>query len=970
MIKYIAITPLFCFLLTSALMAQKVSNEEISHRIEKYKADSRGPYKEIRWYCKDGSILPPNERCPEPGGIQRARHKDEVTKLAETNHIYLGQILATTPFNDFWDDSKYNSRLKQYQLEKYLRATDNGWILRKAQYYRGAYQAEDEEQWGINFFDWLLTDDQNLTKQFFLIREATRDIPHNADDNLKQNIRLLSREISEVYPPFLDIRVKIHGQPEASDIQRVKDFREKHKSSMPRDVLTKIDELIKDMQKQFRPFDIGSIRGYVSVLPGKSSITSALTSFQNEYKSTQNPKDKIGLLSGMLTNIRLSVTSVKSPKSRLALLDVSVILEDLLFKEMSEYKAPNIAEQVRTIYNLGLAATGCGYLEFWEWEKLKPQLTTNLNDTLSETELVRVFESCRDITEWGTGMYMAVYDDIVQLYSGFEPLTNGFTDEKVRSSLLLQIGNSVNILGEAIATYLPVSNKIMDISNTSAARGLNPGFTKGELVVLTGNTENMSFDKNKIYVFNKPPSDIKPVAGIATVSEGNPVSHIQLLARNLGIPNAIISPKILEELNKHSGERVFYAVSSKGVIIMKPEGEMTNVETALFEKREREDVKITVPTDKIDLDQKQILNLRNVNATLSGKLCGPKAANLGQLKQIFPENVVEGFVIPFGIFREHLDQAMPGQNMSYWKYLNQIFEKSAAMRNKGAADTEIEKFMLSELATVHEAIEQIKLSDEFVSDLRTMFTSVLKKDLGSIPVFLRSDTNMEDLKEFTGAGLNLTLFNVVSEQVILQGIRDVWASPYTERSYRWRQRYLTNPENVFPSILVIPSVDVDYSGVVVTKGVGKGSVNDITVAFNLGAGGAVDGQAAESYLLKDNGENVLLFPAREPEYRKLPSTGGTKTNYTTFEKPILSEENMTELREFSKKVRSVLPTTPGIETLGPFDSELGFKDNKIWLFQIRPFVENKNAAAQKYLEDLNPDLSNSKFINLRDPIKK
>ena len=77
---------------------------------------------------------------------------------------------------------------------------------------------------------------------------------------------------------------------------------------------------------------------------------------------------------------------------------------------------------------------------------------------------------------------------------------------------------------------------------------------------------------------------------------------------------------------------------------------------------------------------------------------------------------------------------------------------------------------------------------------------------------------MEDLKDFTGAGLNLTLFNVVDYETIIQGIRDVWASPYTERSYKWRQQYLLNPENVFPSILIIPSVDVDYSGVMVTRG--------------------------------------------------------------------------------------------------------------------------------------------------------
>ncbi|HBT09029.1 MAG TPA: hypothetical protein DEB18_05655, partial [Leeuwenhoekiella sp.] len=59
-----------------------------------------------------------------------------------------------------------------------------------------------------------------------------------------------------------------------------------------------------------------------------------------------------------------------------------------------------------------------------------------------------------------------------------------------------------------------------------------------------------------------------------------------------------------------------------------------------------------------------------------------------------------------------------------------------------------------------------------------------------------------------------------------------------ERSFKWRQVYLSNPENVFPSILVIPSVDVDYSGVMITKGINEGTDEDLTVAFSRGAGGA------------------------------------------------------------------------------------------------------------------------------------
>ena len=44
---------------------------------------------------------------------------------------------------------------------------------------------------------------------------------------------------------------------------------------------------------------------------------------------------------------------------------------------------------------------------------------------------------------------------------------------------------------------------------------------------------------------------------------------------------------------------------------------------------------------------------------------------------------------------------------------------------------------------------------------------------------MRSDTNVEDLPGFTGAGLNLTVFNIVGFDNIVKAISEVWASPYT-----------------------------------------------------------------------------------------------------------------------------------------------------------------------------------------------
>ncbi|MDR8390644.1 hypothetical protein NC796_05815 [Aliifodinibius sp. S!AR15-10] len=960
--KY-SVSILLLFLLVGELFAQQVDGPAIRKRIEAFKEDPRGPYRDLRWFCPDGSVVPPQERCPQGGGKQRARYKDDVLSLQKSNHIYLGQILATTDYGDFWDTQHNHSRLKQYQLEKYLRSIDNGWILRRAQYYRGAVQAEDEEVWGREFFSWLLSYDEALQKHYFLIRQALKDIPHQGDENTAQLMRSQSKVISDQYPPFMDLRVKIHGQPQQSDIGRVESFRKNHSDKLSQDLKSKIDELITTMQSFFQPVNVQSLREDISTL-SPTELKDILSGYAQKLSRATSSSDRISVSATMLLEIRERLLEEKKAGARLTLLDISNKLEELVYKEAVSWQPENVMNLLQKTYYLGRTAAATGYIEMWEWERVSNHLAPPEAENMTIEQLNNYLQLLRSQVEWGAGTVKATYHGVAALFSGFEPLANGFIDDRIRSSVLLPLGQSVSRLGDFIAEQTGLNNSVMGIANQSHIRGLNPGFAYGELVVVDGDPDDIEVSGNKIYVFERPPADLKPVAGIATVSEGNLVSHVQLLARNLGIPNAVISNTNLEDLKALSGKKVFYAVSNRGTVIMKPEEKMTDEERELFTVRTRSEERIRVPVDNIRLDQTSILNLRDVKASDSGKLSGPKAANLGQLKQMFPDKVVEGLVIPFGIFREHMEQQMPGRDTSYWQFLNGIFAQAEEMRRGGASEEAIETHQLAQLEVLREAIKKMPLLPSFNKELEDKFSEILGSPLGELPVFIRSDTNMEDLKDFTGAGLNLTVFNVVDKEKIIQGIKDVWASPYTERSYKWRQRYLLNPENVYPSLLIIPSVDVDYSGVLITKGIGTGNPDELTLAFSQGAGGAVDGQVAESYIVKSNGETVLLSPSREPYYNRLPLAGGTAKQSATFEQPILNDQNIQEIRELSDQIKRIMPKTPGIESQGPYDVELGFKDNKLWLFQIRPFVENKRALGSEYLESITPDIPKNKRIKL------
>lgn len=958
---------LFLLCITPFVMeAQEIPVSKIKKQIADYKNDIRGPYYRIKWFCKDGSIRDSKDPCPDNigGGIQHASYKKEVITLGQGHHLFFGEILSHTNPTDFWDQKNNFSRLKQYQIGKYLSSIDNGWILRKGQYYRGAVQSEDEEEWGVTFYNWLLKKDVNLNANYFLIRQSLRDIPHDGDNNVAQAMRSQSKVIADEFPEFMDARIKIHGKPDETDIKLVTDFKKKHYSELSPSLKKSFAKLNATLIKFYAPVDIVTLQSKVNRIKSGDSLKNKLSSFLNVYKDTSAAQVSVNQIASLLYDIRKDITTVSNSNDRLLVLDLSNELESILLKKTQEWKPITVLELMQKTYNLSLTAAGTGLIEIWEWEAIKSSLQSRITaNELSIASLNDFLYTSRSIVEWSAAMGKSNYEEIVEIYTTFEPKAYGFIDDRIRSTVALDLGESVSELGSFIAIKSSMSNAVMNIDNQSAVRGLNPGYALGMLVVVEGSPENVEVDTENIYIFQKPPSDLKPVAGIMTVSEGNLVSHVQLLARNLGIPNAALSNENLKSLVPYNGQRIFYAVSEKGNVILKPESEMTSIEKALFSTTERNKNKITVPVNEIRLDQTNILNMANINANDSGKLCGPKAANLGQLKSMFPEQVVDGLVIPFGIFRKHMDQKMPDSEESYWKFLNSIFGIAEHMRKSNVSEKEIETYQLKKLDELKEAIKKMPLQENFVSELEEEFQKVFNGTIGTVPVFLRSDTNMEDLKEFTGAGLNLTLFNILSKDKIIEGIKNVWASPYTERSFKWRQQYLLNPENVFPSILIIPSVDVEYSGVMITKGINVGAEEDLTVAFSRGAGGAVDGQSAETHLISATTDRVLS-PARQSDYIRLPATGGTSKNITTFEQPILNPKNIEDIRVLAQTIRETLPTKTASDYKGAYDVELGFKNDKLWLFQIRPFVENKRAKSSEYLTSITPEIDYTQKIAL------
>ena len=920
--------------------------------LKELKDDRRGPYAAIKWFCEDGSIREARDPCPEPmEGRQHAIYKPEVKQLAEQSHIFLDQILTGTDHDEFWDESNQNSRLKQYQIINFLFDADNGWILENGQNYRGAKQIEDEKEWGQNFLEWLVSDDQKINENYLLIKMAAVDIPHGEDTRVAQRVRAYSKLLADEEESFMNTRIKLHNNPSAVDLKLVEEWRSKN-SQLSVKGYEYYGKLILDLKEMYKPFEISDLEHYTKRMTG-GPFTSAL---KNKLKDLDHTNAALRAMEAcdLLFFIRENFTKESKSSARVDLIDLVNQLEDLAMRNMVALDETSLGDIREKMCFLVDGIYGAGYIASWEYDKIKVDLDWMQGNEVALDGLEFYRHASQKLVLWSSQMVQSIYAEPVSIFGNFEPLSHGFVDDKIRSSLILPTGKLIENLNKFYGEMVNNASNVMGNKNEAGLQGLNPGFAKGKLYVIPSLADNVELDSKGIYAFDRPPSEMKPVAGILNVKEGNPVSHVQLLARNLGIPNALISSNVLNALKSYEGHEVFYAVSSGGTVVLKLSKDMSAEEKKLFEKNIKDKSRLKISMDKIILNPDSLLDMSQIDASYSGKWCGPKAANLGQLKQMFPQHVVEGIVIPFGIFRDHMDQKVPGQNYSYWSFLKNIFSKER--QNQDHDQYNEENRILADLSKLRSMMEDMPLKSDFINNIENQFKNIFGGTLGTVPVFLRSDTNMEDLPQFTGAGLNLTLFNVVDKQQILDGIKKVWASPYTERSYQWRQQYLENPEEVYPSILIIPSVNVDRSGVIITKGVNRGEEDDLSISFSRGVGGAVEGQSAESYIVHNNDYIELIAPGRETKYRTIPVSGGSTFKYASITNPVLSVEDVSKLKTMARSIAQKMDEIT--ETEHAYDIELGIKDDFVWLFQVRPYVENNDAMSSEYLKYLDPKIKN------------
>ena len=926
-----------------------------SNWVQEMKRSERGPFRRLRWFCADGSIHPPRPyACSERGGgVQHGEYSQRTEAIRDAGYL-IANVLADLDVESLLNHPQQRQRIAQILVEKFLIAIDDGFVLRQARFYRGALQEEDERAGARKLLLRLLDDDVRVDRELALIRAAARLLPHGANTRSAKSVRQLSSDLSERDPGFLTLRNKIHVQPQAADARAVRDYAATSaEPQLKKDLL----RLAQEIENLFQAREAAPALKRLADQAAKHhrDLAGQLNDSAKGLSDAQSARQRYLQLAKTLAELRDSLRRVNDTGLRLQLVDASLLLESELFvtaTELEDELATATRREWIELLNAALDASyGAALLSTRQRTELASAITYLAASSVDLSSYKRTIDQLNLVPGWAAQRLRFHFDEAMHTLGELEPKSHRFIEDQLRGSPLFHFGQLLEVLARDSNRLAGVQHRLFDETLGSGLRALNPGLAKGKLLRAPANGQ--PFESNGIYILPETESDLPPVAGILTAGEGNPLSHVQLLARNLGIPNVGVDNALLARIEAFVGHDVLLAVSSAGSVelaALRPEHQ------SLFalERDASRQTLIEPDLAKLDLSVRTPLTLSDLRATDSGRTVGPKAAKLGELKHSYPQAVEEGIAIPFGVFRALLDQPHDAGQGSVFDWMVASYRRLESMP-KGSVERQqaTESFRLK----LYQWVANVQPNDAFRHQLTDAMQRVFGPD-GSYGVFVRSDTNVEDLPNFTGAGLNLTVPHVVGVRQVLAAIPRVWASPFTARAFAWRQNHMPQPEHVYPAVLLLKSVNADKSGVMVTQDIDTGASDWLSVAVNEGVGGAVDGQAAESLRIATTGSQVrLMAQATAPSARRLAPKGGVIKVPASGNDYVLERAEIDQLVALHHSLPDRFPAIVNAQGhAAAADIEFGFLDGQLKLFQIRPFLESQAARSNAFLQGLDANL--------------
>jgi hypothetical protein len=450
-----------------------------------------------------------------------------------------------------------------------------------------------------------------------------------------------------------------------------------------------------------------------------------------------------------------------------------------------------------------------------------------------------------------------------------------------------------------------------DIAKEQAYQALNIAKGIGRIHIIDKLDDHVEIGFNEILVLDEVPVQLPPVAGIITSKPSTPLSHINLLAKGWGIPNAYI--KNAKELFKqYDTWWVTFETNRDNYSVKRADLNQLHE----YQRRLKERLDVVKP--RFDLSETRLLSLAQQRKTLSVAF-GGKSANLGEVMHAnLPGIIVPGgFTIPFYYYDEFIKR-------------NKLDDEIFALLNdqKFVHDP---AYRRGRLETLRAHIQKA----EFAPELRKEVLDRVAREFPGKGLFVRSSSNSEDLPNFSGAGLYTTVPNVRGDNEVIEAIKTVWASLWNFDAYEFRERANVDHSKIFMAVLLQEGINSESSGVMIsTDPFDKENVGAIYISAKRGLGiKVVEGQRiAEQIIFRPRTNAVqVLTRSAEDSLLTFDENGGVKEVPITGDRVVLTDEVIRRLVRAATEIKQVFGSRDQ-------DIEWAYMKGQIFIVQSRPYI--------------------------------
>ena len=303
-------------------------------------------------------------------------------------------------------------------------------------------------------------------------------------------------------------------------------------------------------------------------------------------------------------------------------------------------------------------------------------------------------------------------------------------------------------------------------------------------------------------------------------------------------------------------------------------------------------------------------------------LVGGKSSSLGELTSSVDVPVPYGYATTANAYRYFMEKT--GQNKKIHEMLQELQDVEDSVE-------------LHEVCTkIRESICAAAMPEDLAEQIGKAYEELAKKVGEKNPfVAVRSSATAEDLPDASFAGQQDTYLNVTGRDMVIQKVKECYASTFTDRAVYYRAKKNFDHENVALSAAVQMMADAKAAGVMFTVNLATGADDSIMIEGSWGLGEyIVQGTVTpDNFVVDKDSLTITSRRINEKSIELIRKEGGDveerKVEPERAKAQVISDEQIAQLADYAKRIEKHYGCYMDMEWA------VDHKD-RLWILQARP----------------------------------